>query len=338
MDEMSAAVATNTASTVWIEVLSRTHDVIARHRFADAPITIGRAYDNDVVVDDAHVAAHHVRIVHEADGTLAAEDLGSRNGMFLDRDPERRLRVVLDGERALRIGNTLIRVRTAAHAVPAEQMLLRSPHYWLLAIGCFVGVFALAVLELWLSETTEVKAIRYFTPLLILLLVVGIWIAAWSVLTRVFTGHARFGLHFLIVSAGMLAYSVYDQAAEIGAFALSWTSLATTSYVVAWILFGAMCLAHLLAVARTRLPLKFAIVAVLVTAGIAMQTLKQNEYRSTYGQPVVLRRLEPPAVRLVTPQREAVFFTDSTALREGLDKARTEEPIGSDGLDLGDDD
>ena len=335
MDQVAAVAPAD--SIVWIEILSRMHDVHVRHRFEHGPITIGRAYDNDIVVDDVHVAAHHLRIEHTEDGALVAEDLGSHNGLFLDRDPERRTRVVIDGERALRIGNTLIRVRTAAHEVPAEQPMLRSPHYWPLAIACIIGVFGLAMLDLWLSETGEVKAIRYFTPLLILFLAVCVWIAAWSVLTRVFTGHARFGLHFLIVAAGMLAYSVYDQAAEIGAFAFSWTALATSSYIVAWILFGAMCFAHLLAVGRTRRPLKLAIVAVLAAAGIAMQTLKQSEYRSTYGQPVVLRRLEPPALRLVTPQQEAAFFTDNAALRAELDKARTEEPVGGDGLDLGDD-
>jgi hypothetical protein len=331
MDQVTAAVPGD--PTVWVEILSRTHDVAWRHRFARGPITVGRAYDNDVVLDDAHVAAHHLRIVPEEDGTLVAEDLGSRNGVFLDRETERRTRVVLDGERALRIGNTLIRVRSAAHTVPEEQALVRSPPYWAIAIACIVGVFGLAVLDLWLSETAEVKAIRYFTPLLILTVAVCVWIAGWSVLTRVFRGHARFGLHFLIVAAGMLAYSVYDQAAEIGAFAFSWTALATSSYIVAWLMFGAICFGHLWVLGRGRLPLKLAIVAVLAAAGIAMQTLKQSEYRSNYGQPVVLRRLEPPALRMVTPQSEAVFFTDAAALRADLDKARTEEPVGGDALD-----
>ena len=45
-----------------VEVLSRHRDVVARYR-SDAPATtVGRAYDNDVVVDDPAVAAHHLRI------------------------------------------------------------------------------------------------------------------------------------------------------------------------------------------------------------------------------------------------------------------------------------
>jgi hypothetical protein len=321
----------------WVELLSRQHDVAARHRFASVPVTIGRAYDNDIVVDDPHVAAHHLRIARTDEGALVVEDLGSRNGLYVDR--ERRKQVTLDGEHELRIGTTLLRVRTAAYAVPAEQPIVRSFPYWPAALACIVGVFAIAALDLWLSETGEPKAIRYFTPLLILTIVVSVWTAGWSVVTRVFTGHARFGRHFLIVAAGLLAYSIYDEAAEIGAFAWSWTALATTSFVVAWVLLGGICLAHLFAINRARRPLKIAIACVLAAAGIAMQTLKQSEFRSHYGQPVTLSRLEPPGLRMVAPQRESAFFTDSAALRESLDKARTEEPVGGEGFAAaGDDD
>jgi hypothetical protein len=335
--EVSAGSPGETA--IWVELLSRQHDVAARYRFESVPITIGRAYNNDIVVDDPHVAAHHLRIARTEAGELIAEDLGSLNGLYVDRERERRAEVTLDGEHELRIGATLVRVRTAAYSVPAEQPIMRSLPYWPAAIACIVGVFGLAALDLWLSETGEPKAIRYFTPLLILTIVVSVWTAGWSVVTRVFTGHARFGRHFLIVAAGLLAYSIYDEAAEIGAFAWSWTSLATTSYVVAWLLLGGICLAHMFAINRARRPLKIAIACVLAAAGIAMQTLKQSEFRSNYGQPITLSRLEPPALRMVVPQHEAAFFTDSAALREKLDKARTEEPVGGDGFAAaGDDD
>jgi FHA domain len=315
---------------IWVELLSRQHDVVARHRFATLPVTIGRAYDNDLVVDDPHVAAHHLRIVRAADGTLMAEDLGSLNGLYVDRARERQQDVALDAEHVLRIGATQLRVRSSAHEVPAERPAVRAFPYWPAAIACIVGVFALAGLDLWLSETGEPKAIRYFTPLLILTVAIAIWTAAWSVVTRVFTGHARFGVHFLIVAAGLLGYSIYDEAAEAGAFAWSWTSLATTSYVIAWLVFAGVCFAHLVAINPGRRPVKLLAVTLLAAAGIAMQTLKLAEYRSAYGRPVTLSRLEPPALRMVSPQPEAAFFTDSAALQAKLDEARTEEPVAGD--------
>ena len=45
---------------IWVEVLSRHHDVVARHRCVGPEVHIGRGYDNDVVIDDPYVAARHV--------------------------------------------------------------------------------------------------------------------------------------------------------------------------------------------------------------------------------------------------------------------------------------
>ncbi len=329
MGEVMIPTPTVAEPAIWVEVLSRLHhDVAARYRFTDVPITVGRAYDNDVIVDDPHVAAHHLRITRGENGNLIAEDLGSLNGLYVDRARKPTREVTLDAGHELSIGGTVLRVRTAAHEVPAETPMLRGLPYWPSAILCIVGVFALAALDLWLSETSEPKAIRYFTPLLILTVAIVVWTTVWSVLTRVFTGRPRFGLHFLIVAVGLLGYSLYSQLAEIGAFAVSWTGLANSSYVFAWLFLGGIVFAHLLAVNRARRPLKLIVALILVAAGISMQTLKQSEFRSTYGQPALLGRLEPPALRLVSPQQESAFFTDSKALQAKLDKARTEEPTG----------
>ncbi len=88
---------------IWVEILSRRRDVAARYRFEGPEIRIGRAYDNDVVLDDPFVAANHVRLFRSADGELIAEDAGSANGLFLDRDKQRQERIVIDGERPIRI-------------------------------------------------------------------------------------------------------------------------------------------------------------------------------------------------------------------------------------------
>ena len=42
---------------IWVEILSRQRNVEARHRCMGPLIHIGRAYDNDVVLDDPYVAA-----------------------------------------------------------------------------------------------------------------------------------------------------------------------------------------------------------------------------------------------------------------------------------------
>jgi pSer/pThr/pTyr-binding forkhead associated (FHA) protein len=48
-----------------------------------APITIGRALDNDLQIDNLAISDHHARITTQ-DDRLKIEDLNSRNGVFLN--------------------------------------------------------------------------------------------------------------------------------------------------------------------------------------------------------------------------------------------------------------
>lgn len=323
-------------SIVWLEVLGRHRELVARQRVTTNAITLGRAYDNDVVLDDPHVAAHHLRLARAEDGTWVAEDLGSVNGLFVDGT--RRDRVVLESGATLQIGNTGLRLRSSAQPVPAELPLTRNVPHWPLALLCIAGVLALELIGVWLSETGEPKLIRYLTPLLTVAAVIAVWTTLWSVVSRVFNGHARFGLHLLIISAGLLLFSLYEQVTELGAFALSWSALSRFAYVAAWLIFAAVCFAHLRVLGQAKLPLKAVAVLALAALGITMQSLKLSEWRSNYGQAATLQRLEPPSIRIATAQTETAFFTNSEALKARLDKARSEEPADGDAELAGGDD
>ncbi|MFD3357532.1 FHA domain-containing protein [Streptomyces fradiae] len=56
-------------------------------------VRIGRASDNDVVVDDLVVSRHHAELVARPDGTCLIRDLGSHNGTFLNGRPVHEARV-----------------------------------------------------------------------------------------------------------------------------------------------------------------------------------------------------------------------------------------------------
>ncbi|MFE7230318.1 FHA domain-containing protein FhaB/FipA [Streptomyces sp. NPDC002405] len=48
-------------------------------------ITLGRAHDSTIVLDDDYASSRHARIYPDRDGQWIVEDLGSTNGTYLDR-------------------------------------------------------------------------------------------------------------------------------------------------------------------------------------------------------------------------------------------------------------
>ena len=47
-------------------------------------IRLGKATDNEVVADHPHVSRHHARLTRDQEGRLLLEDLGSKNGTFVN--------------------------------------------------------------------------------------------------------------------------------------------------------------------------------------------------------------------------------------------------------------
>ena len=153
---------------IWVEVLSRQRDVAERFRIAGPEARIGRAYDNDVIVDDPYVAAHHLRIFRDESGQLVAEDDGSANGTFLDRGKDRLTRVNIDGTKPIRIGQTLLRVRESNHAVEPERLARPergiAPIVGIAVLG--LAIVGIDALKIWLTQTTDPRLSSYLSLLI----------------------------------------------------------------------------------------------------------------------------------------------------------------------------
>lgn len=94
------------------------------HTFAltESGLTIGRQLNNDIVLNHAIVSRHHARITKH-DHQTWVEDLGSRNGIFVNRLRVRRERIS-DGD-VISIGPFELRFENRA----AQQVLLDDSHY-----------------------------------------------------------------------------------------------------------------------------------------------------------------------------------------------------------------
>src|SRR5581483_5205972 len=199
-----------------LEVLDGRATVRARARIDAVPATIGRGYDNDVILDDPYACATHVRITEGADGTLVAEDVGSVNGLRAGRNGARVPHVPLRHGTELRIGRTIVRCCDPAHPVPpaladdqehgAAGRILASAR-WRVAAIC-ASALALVAFEYAASidRAGGVKALSETVPLLLILV---LWSGGWALASRVVSHRFAFTRHFAYATLMAVAFTAF---------------------------------------------------------------------------------------------------------------------------------
>jgi pSer/pThr/pTyr-binding forkhead associated (FHA) protein len=75
----------------------------------DQPITLGRASDNTIVLNDDYASNYHARL-RPYEGRWLVEDLGSTNGTYLDKQKVTSPSVVPIGV-PVKVGKTLLELR-----------------------------------------------------------------------------------------------------------------------------------------------------------------------------------------------------------------------------------
>ena len=312
-------------SAMWLEILSRHHDVSARHRCDGSEIRIGRGYDNDIVLDDPYVAPHHLRLYRNEEGGWVAEDLGTANGLFTERGKIRLPRMGLDGNQIFRIGRTLLRLRAPNFGVAAERVATPLRTHWPVSLALAIGIIGIELVASWLADTNEPRVLGYLGALQTLLIALAVWILFWTILSRVFSGQARFDRHLLIALAGMFSYSALDEVLKLVGYALSWDRLLANEYVAAWVIAALVCVSHMEVIAPKHRRLTGGIVAGLALLAIGMETLFTAESHRNFDPPPAEARLYPPALRLVPARSEDAFLADVAGLRDKLEEGRKED-------------
>jgi hypothetical protein len=308
---------------IWIEILSR-QEIAARFKIVGSEARIGRGYANDVIVDDPYVAAEHLRVFRDEAGELVAEDLGSANGVYLGEGKQRLAHILVDGKQPIRIGQTFLRIREEGFAVEPERVGRPEQHSHRIVLAAVLGVAVLAVSEIrtWLSQTSEVQPTTYMMPLLAVVTTVLAWAGIWALLSRIFAGRSLFLRNLLITLAGGLAILLYDEIAQLVAYALTWTAPLTYNFAPIWSIVAVMCFVHLTRIGPPRPWLKGSIIAVLLVALMAVQVLQLTEAFFRSGRQNTAHLLMPPALRIAPLRDETAFFGEIEKLKSTIDADR----------------
>jgi pSer/pThr/pTyr-binding forkhead associated (FHA) protein len=317
-----------------IETLQRDGSTLARVRGASGPpgaapaeasLTIGRALDNDLVLDDPHCAPHHARLAWRDGESAVLVDLGTVNGIERGRR-ERVTRAVLRAGEKFRVGQTQIRIRPLAETL-APEVPLTVRAMWPWALLALTFVIAHEAWELWVRHIGETTP-SYLTDLSLKALAVGAWSGAYALLGRLISGAERFFTHLLIASCGYLAGTAVVEALELLAFTGDWLWPLRIKDTVIIIVVALTVRFHLRTADIRHWPtLRYAVAlvaAMAIIVPVAQLWIKQGRLTNvdTAGT------LYHPALRVARPKSMEAIVNANESLKSRVDELRKEKEGG----------
>jgi|SRR5690554_2179249 len=308
----------------FVEIVSRAGDVLERHPVAALPIRIGRAYDNHIIINDPHIAAHHARVDQAQNGGLILRDLDSRNGLVYKR---KRLReVALNGDTIVRLGHTSLRVRSRAHAVAAE-LADSTNHLWEGWLPAIIGLLLMAAQALfsqWLGQTSQVDTLAYLVQVATQVGVLLLWSGGWALTNRVFSGQMRFGRHVFIAAGGMVVSEAWYLVSMYlaNAFSLEFFTRYNNLFDIA--IFSAMLFFHLATVSPRHSKRIFLVMFLLAAAASCLSLVNNYQRHDRLAGELYMGEILPPNVRQSRNHSLEEFINSARKIQPKLDKARTE--------------
>ena len=197
-----------------IEILDRFGKVKERHKIKQFPITIGRSYRNDIIIDDNYISPQHIELKLDENNRVAIHDLQSKNGTFTLSPITRQDIIPTQENLRIRIGHTDIRIRSEAFSIrdTYEDHGLPSRWHFIMTTGIFMPVafFLLAgvlFLDAYLQTTSTININRIISAILPILIIVSAWSFIWSVVSKIVTHRFYFTYHLMLVS--LLLFGFY---------------------------------------------------------------------------------------------------------------------------------
>lgn len=323
----------------FIETLSRNGEVLQRQPVAALPIHLGRGYDNDFILDDAHTAASHALIEAHDDKHLMLRDLGSQNGTI--HDGRRCQNVILSGDTVVRLGQTNLRVRGADHPV-APELTDTSIYGWEGANPGLLGlalIAVVAVLSTWLGDTQSFQPISYLLVIASALAGGLLWGGVWALANRLFGGSARFGRHLFILGCGLVAMEAWKLLSSLAAYAWSLEPLTRFGNHALLAIACGMVAFHLNTIKPQHPRRATTSGLLLMVLGSALFLMSNLQSTGRLGDEPYMSLLLPPAVRVSADHTPGEFFLGAAKLKTRVDAERNAAPKdgGSDDDDDSDD-
>ena len=296
-----------------IEVRGRGGQIIERVRCDQQQITIGRAFDNDVIVDDPYVSPHHLRLMLNQHG-WEVEDLDSENGVRLKQKTDERENHLSSGDQ-LRIGHSELFVYENQHPAgktlkiddgEARLAVLGNHLLWPLLLALTCGVMLLTGFQ---HSFNEFKILPMLQPALWSLLGVALIASIWALIGRLVKHRTYFFSHLSIWFIFGLSLQFAEYCAQVIAYNAGSATLQNLlskglNLFLLVIAVGASITLATTLLSRKRFWTAVGAALLLMSMEIAGEVQWDRDFSSS---PKYYAQLQSPGLLWVTPQDESVI-------------------------------
>lgn len=196
-----------------LEFLDHFGRVKERHRVESLPCTIGRGYENDIIIDDPYISPEHLVLDQDETGDFSLQDLNSTNGTYLLPSKQSIDHITLPLNSKIRLGHSTIRFRDRRQVVKETQVdrlrvslfneLLTSKLFFMFFQLLFIGFLYLQGYQNSSGEIEHGKV--FFSDIMPLLLGLAVWAGIWAIISRISSHYFYFITHMTIVTMAILA-------------------------------------------------------------------------------------------------------------------------------------
>lgn len=270
-----------------VEVIEQGRKAPSIKRFDQPSVLIGRAWDADLIIADAEVEAHHLRLdIDPESGLPQLTDLDSSNGIRIRGNKPKDLTISYGDE--ILIGQTILRVHRQTDTVAPAKVHSRT-ELALKKLGSPITALVISILGIlavqyvqFMQTAAAFKWENQIQSILFLAIGIAAWALIWGGVTKLLKHQMAFWKHLGLISAVGILSLLADRVIEFLAFnTLSPTlveilqAVSTSAMIFIWAILGALITTHLKT--RTRLVIASSLVGLFLLSSVVIPRIGKEE-------------------------------------------------------------
>jgi len=316
-----------------IEMAARGHRGSGFHTFDSRCVRIGRAYDNDLIIDEIHVSPHHAELRSDDEGIWWLHDVGSNNGIMDRRHSRQPSPVRINSGDDIWLGKAHLHFYDPQHPVDeaislgATETLLYTLTNPVLALIIVLCAIALLTGIEWQQMFKPFRWKEFLPEAIGLPLSAVVWASIWAGIGRVLKHDSRFLAQIIVSFVYLMAMQFWLTGTAIVAFnSGSFAALKSLYYGGGGLLFALLLMFNMRIAtsigSRQRAYYANGVAWTLVALAVIF-----SEYgvRERFGSPQYVNLMFPPITRVAPSVSVGQYESDSVAVFRSLAKEKKSE-------------